>query len=226
MQAAGDTYEQLATYVLAEQQRVLGAQASQIVDGISGIHVDADGAVAIDGDGKAAIGRLAQEFRALFGTNVDEALLTAIVTLDHAVELPASLDLEHAVRGYTEYRDGTNWQTAAAFEDVEPEPTVWRRLFGFDLTDDATSAGDGEPIAARRGVPLDASDTVHDAWCAQADTDSIMATGHTWVTAAEIPDRLTATATSDLVRHLLATTEQYGPDCARLIVWLRYGTGL
>lgn len=228
MRASGDTYEQLAEYFLEEQQGILGEQASQIADGVSGIHVDGDGTVEIEGDGKDAIDRLSEEFRSMFGTNIEESMLTAADKLDHAVELPSSLGLERELRGYTEYRDDDDWHAVDAVQDVEPQPDVWTRLFGFGTPEESPSEFDGQPIAERRGVPLDASETVYEAWIEQkeAESGSLMATGHTWVTAGEIPETLLSKAASDLVSSLLTTKDRYGPDRARLVVWLRYGNEL
>ncbi len=224
MKSAGDTYEELAERFLEEQRSVLGEQAGRIADGVSGVRVNGDSAVTLDGDARETVDRLAREFRDMFGANVEESFLSAIGDFDHAVELPPSVDIDRELCGYTEYRQNGDWHAVEELDDVEPQPSVWAMLFGFGTEGD-TAELDGQPIAERRGVPLDASDAVHDAWIEQTEDENglLMATGHTWLTAAEIPDTLFARASSDLVGTLLATSERYGPDRARLVVWLRYG---
>lgn len=222
MRDSGDKYEELAAHFIEEQQTVPSEQAGAIADGLSGVHVADDGAVTLTGDRREALVRLSREFNNLFGTNVAEAILAAADRLDHPVALPASLGLDRSLNGYAEYRDEREWHTADQVTNVKPQPAVWARLFGFGAASEL--AVDGAPIAERRGVPLDASNAVHEAWIEQRDAvrEPAITTGHTWISASEIPDRILSKAASGLVSGLTAAKDRYGPDRARLVVWLRY----
>ena len=71
---------------------------------------------------------------------------------------------------------------------------------------------------------MDASETVHEAWNQQerAEHGFKVTTGHTWITAGEIPNSVRANAAEALVEVLEAARERFGPSNARLVVWLRH----
>lgn len=221
---SGERYERLAELFIEHQRTVLGDRATRLADGVGDVRVGEDGTVAIEGDGADAIGRLADEFRDLFGANVEESIRAAARELERPVEVPPSLARGRELRGFTEYEGDDDWQVLDELENIEPQPAVWNGLFGFGEGEAADREFDAAPIAAGRGIPLDASDPVHEAWIEQKrDRNGLKtATGHTWVTAGEIPDRILFEADDSLVSRLLAAENRYGPDRARLIVWLEY----
>lgn len=225
--SSGDKYEQLVEHFLADQQAVLGDQAKRLADDVSGVQVSDDGSVDVRGDGPDAVGRVAEKFRDVFGQNVEESVLSAAREVDHAVEVPPGLGVDRELRGYTEYKKDGSWHVADELGDVEPQSEVWPRLFGFGTEETPAPAVDVTPIAHGRGVPMDASDTVHEAWIEQKREENgiKVATEHTWITAGEVPDAIVSKATEELLGTLMAAKQRFGPDRARLIVWLRYDTG-
>lgn len=222
-----DKYEQLVEHFLAEQETVLGDQAKRLADDVSGVQVSDDGSVDIQGDGPGAVGRVAEEFRDMFGQNVEQSVLNAAQELDQPIEVPPSMDFDRALQGFTEYKKAESWHAEDELGDVEPQPEIWAKLFGFGTEGTPVSELDVAPIAEGRGVPMDASDSVHEAWIEQKREENgiKIATGHTWITADEIPESIISKATEELLGTLIAAKQRFGPDRARLIVWLRYDTG-
>lgn len=219
-----DRYEQVATRFVEDQQTVLGTRAWRLADGIDGIVVD-DRTINVDCDGRVALHRLCREFQSLFGANVEDCVLEAAETLDRPIELPPSLAVDRQLRGYIEHKPAASWEAADEITAADPQPEIWERLFGFDT--DADDHSTGAPIAAERGVPMDASDQVYDAWLEQkrAENGIKIATGHTWLTAGEIPDTILSKAADELVDPLRMAANRFGPDRTRLIAWVKYNPG-
>lgn len=219
-----DEYERLATRFVDGQRSILGVQAGRIADGIEGVQVDADGRVRIDGCGKRALTGLCEEFRSVLGDGVENSLLEAARELDQPVALPPSLSIDCDLAGYLEYRNGEEWEAADSLDSVDLEQEVWAHLCGFDTVDGTGPETADGPIAEERGVPMDASEQVYEAWLEQkrAEEGIKVATGHTWLTADEIPESALSRAADDLLEAMGRAKERFGPDSARLILWLRY----
>jgi len=115
--SSGDNYEQLIEHFLADQQAVLGDQARRFADDIRGVEVSDNGSVDIQGDGPDAVGRIAEEFRGVFGQSVEESVMSAAREVDHAVEIPPGLGVDRELRGYTEYKKNDGWHVADELGD-------------------------------------------------------------------------------------------------------------
>lgn len=217
-------YERLAEHFVEDQRSVLGDRARQLAGGVSGVQVDGDGSVTIEGDGRAAINSLVETFQSMFGGNVERSIRDAASELDQAVDVPATLVVDTELRGFTEHRKGDSWEVANELGEVPSQPGVWAVLFGFGTVESPATEFDVTPIAERRGIPLDASASVHEAWAEQKRKESGLriATGHTWVGADEIPNGLLSNAAENLVGSLKTARDRYSADHTRLIVWLRY----
>lgn len=217
-----DAYETLATAFVEEQQDVLGRQAVQLASSVDGLSVADDGAMEITADGKQVIDRLCDQFVGMLGVNIEDSVEQAAGKLDRPVELPASLLSDRELRGYIEYRATESWVATDEFAHPEPQPELRGQLVGVE-PDEHDDEGAASPLAPYRGVPMDASEQVYEAWLDQKRTRSGIktATGHTWLTATEIPGRLLSLAPDELVQPLRTTTDRFGADRTRLVVWLR-----